>query len=82
VVGITAWSWPSFGGLCHFRGRDVDCGRRILWTPMVHPAPQDDVISQLYLQGDFDDCQRRAECGLYHRQYSHDHHFRVLYLFD
>ena len=48
----------------------------------MHPPHQEDVISHLYLQGDFDDCQHRAECGLYHCQYSHDHHFRGLHLFD
>jgi len=68
--------------LCHIRGGDVERVRRFLWTPVVHPPRQEDVMSHLYLQGDFDGCQRRADCGLYHRQYSQDHHFRDLHLFD
>jgi len=79
---MTDWSWPPFGGLCHIRGGDVDCGQRFLWTPVVYLPRQEDVISHLYLQGDFDGCQRRADCDLYHRQYSHDHHFRGRHLFD
>jgi len=82
VVGMIAWWWPPFGRLCYFRGGDVDCGRRFLWTPVLHPSRQEDVISHLYLQGDFDSCQCRAECDLYHCQSSHDHHFRGLHLFD
>jgi len=39
-------------------------------------------MSHLFLQGDFDGCQSRADCGLYHRQYSHDHQFHGLHLFD
>jgi len=79
---MIAWSWPPFGGLCRFRGGDVNCGRWFLWTPVVHPPREEDVISHLDLQGDFDGCQRRADCGLCHRQYRHDHHFRGLHLFD
>jgi len=79
---MIAWSWQPFAGLCHVRGAAVDCGRRFLWTPVVHPSCQEDVITHLYLQGDFDDCQRWADCGLDHRLYSHDHHFRGLHLFD
>jgi len=48
----------------------------------VHHPHQKDVISHLYLQGDFDGCQHRADCDLYNRQYSHDHHFRGLHLFE
>jgi len=81
-VGMIACSWPPFGGLCRFRGGDVNGGRRFLWTPVVHLPCQEDVISHLYLQGDFDSCQRRGDCDLYHHQYSHDHHFRGLHLFD
>jgi len=82
VVGIIAWSWPLFGRICHFRGGDVDCGRRFLWTPVVNPPRQEDVLSHLDFQGNFDGCQRRADCDLYHRQYSHDDHFRGLHLFN
>jgi len=39
-------------------------------------------MSHQYLQGDFDSCQCLADCDLYHRQYSHDHHFRGFHLFD
>jgi hypothetical protein len=49
---------------------------------VVHPPCQEDVISGLNLLGDFDDCQRQADCGLYHRQDSHDHHFGGLHLCD
>jgi len=79
---MIAWSWPPFGRLCHFRGGDVNCGRWFLWTPEVHPPHREEVMSHLYLQGDFDPCQRRAECGLYDRQYTLDHHFHNLHLFD
>ena len=79
---MTAWSWPPFGGLFQLRRGYVNCGRRFLWTPAGHPPRQEDVILRLYLLGDFDGCQRRADCGLDHRQYSHDHHFRGLSLFD
>jgi len=82
MVGMTAWPWPPFGGLCDFQGRDVDCGRRFFWTPVVHLLRQEDVILHLFMQGDFDGCQRRADCDLYHRQYSHDHHFHGVHLFD
>jgi len=82
VVGMTASSWPAFDGNCHVGGGDVHGGRRVLWTPVVHPPRPADVISHLELQGDFDDSQRRAESGLYNRLYSHDHHFRGLHLFD
>ena len=48
----------------------------------MHPASQGDVIATVYLQGDFDGCQRWADCDLYHRQYNHDHYFPGLHLFD
>ena len=79
---MTAWSWPPFGRLCHFHGGDVKCGRQVLWTPVVHPPHQVDVISHRYLQGYFNECQRRAECGLYDRQYSYDRHMCGLHLFN
>ena len=82
VVGMTAWSWPLFGELCHICGGDVDCGRRFLWTPVVNLPCQGDMISHLYLQGDFDGCQHQADCDLYLHQYSHNHHFRGLHLFN
>ena len=64
MVRMTAWSWLPFGGRGDFAGGDVDCGRRFLMAPVVHPPRQEDVISHLYMQGDFDHCQHRAECGL------------------
>jgi len=79
---MIALSWQPFGGLRHFRDGDVDCGRWLLWTLVVDPPRQEDMISHLYLQRDFNDCQRWAECCLYHGQYSHDHHFCSLHLFD
>jgi hypothetical protein len=80
VVGMTAWSWSVFGKLCHFRGGDVKCGQSFLWTPLVHPPGKEHMISNLYLQGDFDGC--RADCGLNHCQYSHDHSVCGYHLFD
>jgi len=78
---MIVWSWLPFSGLCHFCGRDVDCGRWFLWTLVVHPPCQADVISHQNLQGDLDRCRCRADHGVYHRQYSRDHHVRGLHLF-
>ena len=80
VLGTISWSWLPFCGLCHCRGGDVDYERWFLRTLIVYPPRQDDLISHLYLQRDFDSCP--ADCVLYHRQYSHDHHFQGLRLFD
>jgi hypothetical protein len=72
--------WPQFGELCNFRGGDVDCRRQFLWSEVVHPPHEQDVISQLYMQGDFDSC--RADCSLYHCQHSHQNYFCGLHLFN
>ena len=60
--------WLPFGWVCHVTGRDVDCGRRFPWAPVGHPPRQEDMISHLYLKGNFDGCQSPADCGLYHHQ--------------
>ena len=82
MVGMTACSWPAFSGRFDFCGGDVDCGQQILWTPVVHPPHQEDMLSPLFLQGNFDCCQHWADCCLYHCQDSHDHHFHGLHLFN
>jgi len=44
---MIAWSWLPFGGLCHFHGGDVDCGRQFLWTPLGHPPCQEDIVAEI-----------------------------------
>jgi len=90
ALELTSWSWPRLAcGQCDSRGRDVGCAQYVVSTPVartcydhdcvrqwLYPSHQEDTISNLYLQGDFNEYGHRTDAieHLWHHQCGRDHH--------